>query len=76
MRYGQPWKTTREKYRLMGDNEWRPWFAWRPVRLEDGTWAWRETVERHQAMAYDVPRYRLGPLLPEKPPLSPNRSAW
>ena len=20
--------------------EWRPWFAWRPVRLEQRKWAW------------------------------------
>lgn len=22
------------------------WFAWRPVLLEDGRWAWLQTVER------------------------------
>lgn len=25
---------------------WHPWFAWRPVWIEPGVWAWMETVER------------------------------
>jgi hypothetical protein len=24
------------------------WFAWRPVRLKDGSWAWLERVSRHK----------------------------
>jgi hypothetical protein len=24
----------------------RPWFAWRPVRLMDGSWAWLTRVNR------------------------------
>lgn len=29
--------------------EWRPWFAWRPVRIKAGRmsrWVWLETVDR------------------------------
>jgi hypothetical protein len=59
MRYGEPWKVARERSRVMGDDEWRPWFAWYPVRLEDGTKAWREIVEYHQPMKYNPPRYRV-----------------
>jgi len=51
MRYGTPWKIEREKHRIMGDDEWRVWFAWYPVRLEDGTKAWWEEVEYTQAHA-------------------------
>lgn len=29
------------------------WFAWRPVRLEDGRWAWLCFVERFRVSAYD-----------------------
>ena len=25
---------------------WWPWFAWHPVLLESGEWAWLERVER------------------------------
>lgn len=25
-----------------------PWFAWRPVRLIEGGWAWLRTVERRE----------------------------
>jgi hypothetical protein len=25
---------------------WRPWFAWRPVKLEDGRIAWLERVQK------------------------------
>jgi hypothetical protein len=25
-----------------------PWFAWRPVPLEDGGWAWLKRVERRE----------------------------
>lgn len=58
MRYGIPWTTEREKHRRMADDEWRSWFAWYPVRLDDGTWAWRETVEYSQPMRYNLPSYR------------------
>lgn len=30
----------------------RLWFAWRPVRLEDGRRAWLEDVLRHQTYDY------------------------
>lgn len=26
---------------------WQPWFAWRPVRMVDGTMRWMQTVYRH-----------------------------
>lgn len=26
--------------------KWHRWFAWRPVRLQSGEFAWMETVER------------------------------
>ena len=25
---------------------WRPWFAWRPVHIDEGPWVWLEWVER------------------------------
>lgn len=33
---------------LFPPHEWRPWFAWRPVRLDQwpAQWAWLETVEK------------------------------
>jgi hypothetical protein len=58
MRYGIPWAIEREQHRLMADDEWRSWFAWYPVHLDDGTWAWRETVEYNRPMDYNLPRYR------------------
>ena len=27
-------------------NEWRQWFAWRPIKTEDCIWIWLEIVER------------------------------
>ena len=42
----------------MGDDEWREWYAWYPVRLIDGTKAWREVVEFNQPMTYNLPNYR------------------
>lgn len=27
-------------------NRWMNWFAWRPVILEDGRWAWMEYVDK------------------------------
>ena len=27
-------------------NEWHTWFAWYPVKLEDGDWVWLGRVER------------------------------
>jgi hypothetical protein len=58
MQWGEPWAIARERRRLMGDKEWRRWFAWYPVRLNDGTWAWWEYVEFSQPMKYNVARYR------------------
>lgn len=31
--------------------QWHSWFAWRPVRTEDGDWVWLERVQR----AYVIP---------------------
>lgn len=27
---------------------WETWFAWRPVRLSDGAWAWWRQIQRRQ----------------------------
>ena len=27
-------------------SQWHLWFAWRPVRLDDGRWAWLEWLDR------------------------------
>ena len=27
-------------------SDWNNWFAWHPVRTENGEWVWLETVER------------------------------
>lgn len=35
-----------------GYRDWRPWFAWRPVLLEDWTIVWLETVEWRPAGVY------------------------
>ena len=35
---------TNEQFR-----RWRPWYAWRPVRLQDGRMAWLARVERRPA---------------------------
>ena len=24
--------------------EWEPWYAWRPVKMLNGRWAWRRTI--------------------------------
>ena len=58
MQFGEPWITTREKHRVMGDKEWLPWFAWYPVRLNDRTWVWWEDAEYTQPMRYNIVRYR------------------
>lgn len=44
------WGETTEAY-VKREYSWRPWFAWRPVRLIDGRRAWRCMVERrHKKM--------------------------
>jgi hypothetical protein len=58
MKFGTPWEIKREKYRVMRDDEWKEWFAWFPVEIQDGTSVWWETVEYHQPMTYDFPSYR------------------
>lgn len=32
-------------------NDWKPWFAWRPVRLLTMEWAWLRTVHYRPAMS-------------------------
>lgn len=39
---------------------WRPWFAWRPVRVRDtGQLVWLEWVERLYDYTYHLNVYRL-----------------
>lgn len=33
---------------LWTNGQWRDWFAWRPIRLLDGRWAWLKTVRRRR----------------------------
>lgn len=33
---------------------WHSWFAWRPVRLLDGRWAWLQTLERISYYASEI----------------------
>lgn len=42
------WGRTKQQAhdRLRALNQWQPWFAWHPVQLDDGRWAWLRTVER------------------------------
>ena len=35
----------KEKPERQPIKDWQSWFAWRPVKLRDGGWAWLETVE-------------------------------
>ena len=34
------------QWKTADKSEWRRWFAWFPVRAEDGTLVWLETVQR------------------------------
>jgi hypothetical protein len=61
MKFGEPWSIARERHRLMGDDEWRGWFAWRPVHLRNGEWVWLENVEFNRPMSYNLPTYRQAP---------------
>ncbi len=36
---GSPWKSD-----LIG--EWQSWFAWRPVKMQNGNWIWWEQTEK------------------------------
>ncbi len=40
------------------DDEWRSWFAWRPVRLDSGMWVWLERVERTPVQTMYAWNYR------------------
>ena len=40
-------------------NEWRPWFAWYPVRLKDGRWAWLHNIELLNARHLASRSYRV-----------------
>lgn len=35
--------------------EWKKWFAWFPVKLENGDWAWLQYLERrhYESMFYE-----------------------
>ena len=48
------WETLRKQYGT------KDWFAWYPVRVLDGTWAWLETVEfqEYAERAVGSGRYR------------------
>lgn len=35
------------------------WFAWRPVRLEPGRWAWMRRVTRHERLFIVLPDQRV-----------------
>jgi hypothetical protein len=60
MQWGEPWPTKRERYRIMGDDEWRLWWAWYPVTIRlENTWAWLEMVEYNQPMRFNLPEYRM-----------------
>lgn len=45
----------------------RPWFAWRPVRLEAGGWAWLRRINKQRWLyradvwLFEVNRYALLP---------------
>lgn len=41
------------------------WFAWYPIRLKDGRWAWWEYVWRHISESYYSTQYHFEPM--EKP---------
>jgi len=46
---------------------WKRWFAWYPTLLNDGRWAWMETIEyRHvdgrTPYIYRVPEYDVAAL--------------
>lgn len=45
----------RAKARREARRHWCPWFAWRPVRLVTGEWAWLETVHRTKYVGSDLP---------------------
>lgn len=36
------------------DYKWLSWYAWRPVRLEDGGWIWRRQIQRKFEHVYDL----------------------
>jgi hypothetical protein len=31
---------------------WEPWYAWRPVKLHTGSWAWRKDIYRLKGNTY------------------------
>ena len=59
------WLQDRIARRLRPGSEYSPWFAWRPVRMNDwfdpgeGKWVWLERVERRWAGHYV--EYRTAP---------------
>lgn len=50
------------KRKLIGPtDEWRPWFAWYPVRADWDGWRWLELVERRSSMLLGDIDYRTTP---------------
>jgi len=39
------WGKTRKEFNDRREN-WHKWFAWRPIILDDGRWAWLQFVQR------------------------------
>ncbi|WP_026868798.1 hypothetical protein [Inquilinus limosus] len=56
-------RSYREQLRRQQRRKWRSWFAWRPVQLTNGRYAWLQTVETAMVWsnfwARDIRRYRL-----------------
>lgn len=44
------WGTTDHSrgWAFLKQYSWHTWFAWRPVHLLDGRWAWLQTVRRRR----------------------------
>lgn len=45
--------------RYLTQQSWHPWFAWRPVTLEDGRAAWWERIER-KIVPQELPPFARG----------------
>jgi hypothetical protein len=37
------------------ERRWHEWFAWKPVHLVDGRWAWLTAVDRCRFLARHIP---------------------
>ncbi len=49
MKFGKTYRQILKKEEE--DAIWKPWFAWRPVKLDNGQYAWLETVFRRKLRA-------------------------